>query len=73
MVKEIPVLYDKKEKCCGCTACCNICPKGAISMVPDEEGFEYPVIDLEICIRCERCLKICPIKRVDLLRKEGEV
>lgn len=45
MEREIPVLYKRKEECCGCTACYAICPKEAISMVEDEEGFEYPQID----------------------------
>lgn len=45
MDKEIPVLYKRKEECCGCTACYAICPKEAIYMVEDEEGFEYPQID----------------------------
>ena len=44
-MKELPVLYKRKEECCGCTACYAICPKEAISMVEDEEGFEYPQID----------------------------
>lgn len=34
---EIPVLYKRKEECCGCTACYAICPKEAISMIEDEE------------------------------------
>ena len=42
--KTIPILYEKKENCSGCTACYAICPKEAISMVEDEEGFEYPHI-----------------------------
>lgn len=40
----IPVLYERKEDCCGCSACYAICPKSAIKMVEDEEGFEYPLI-----------------------------
>ncbi|MGN1126516.1 MAG: 4Fe-4S binding protein [Ruminococcus sp.] len=36
MTKEIPVLYSKKEECCGCTACYSVCPQSAISMVADE-------------------------------------
>ena len=43
-MKEVPILYSRKEECCGCTACYAICPKEAISMVEDEEGFEYPQI-----------------------------
>ena len=60
--KKIPILYERKEGCCGCTACYAICPKNAISMQPDEEGFDYPVVDAEKCIRCYMCLKVCPIK-----------
>ena len=51
-MKDIPVLYERKEDCCGCTACYAICPKGAISMNEDGEGFEYPQIDETICIKC---------------------
>lgn len=60
--KKISILYDRKEDCCGCTACYAICPKNAISMEADEEGFLYPVIDEEKCVRCGSCLKVCPIK-----------
>ena len=52
MERAIPVLYKRKEECCGCTACYAICPKEAISMVEDEEGFEYPQIDESKCVRC---------------------
>lgn len=60
--RDIPILYTKREECCGCTACYAICPKSAISMQPDEEGFDYPVIDEAKCIICYRCIRICPIK-----------
>jgi coenzyme F420-reducing hydrogenase beta subunit len=50
-----------KNKCCGCHACFNICPKKAISMVEDEKGFKQPVIDKDKCINCGLCQKVCPI------------
>ena len=62
MEKTIPVLYERKEDCCGCTACYAICPKGAIEMKEDEEGFEYSHINEEICVRCGMCLRVCPIR-----------
>ena len=62
VTKEIPILYTRKEECCGCTACYAICPKVAICMVEDEEGFEYPLINDDKCIRCYQCIKVCPIK-----------
>lgn len=61
-MKEIPILYYKKEECCGCTACYAVCPKKAISMIEDEEGFEYPQIDEHKCVRCYQCIRVCPIK-----------
>ena len=50
-----------KEDCCGCTACYNICPVNAIEMCEDNEGFKYPKVDAEKCIKCGKCKKICPI------------
>lgn len=38
---------------------------GAISMLPDEEGFLYPVVDASICIGCKKCESICIIKNED--------
>lgn len=51
------------KKCNGCSACSNICPKKAIKMLPNDEGFLYPCIDEEKCINCEMCLKVCPLKK----------
>lgn len=51
----------EKKKCCGCSACANICPKQCISMKKDEEGFLYPVVDKSKCINCGICERICPI------------
>ncbi len=60
--KEVPILFQRKEECCGCTACYAICPQEAIIMAEDEEGFEYPQVNADICTRCYMCLKVCPIK-----------
>ncbi len=51
-----------KTKCCGCSSCANACPKSAIIMMPDEEGFSYPVIDKTLCINCGICNHVCPIE-----------
>lgn len=51
-----------KSQCCGCTACSSICPKKAIEMKQDEEGFLYPVVDKSKCVNCGLCDKVCPIK-----------
>ncbi len=52
-------VYDKKDNCCGCTACEHICPTGAIKMTSDEEGFLYPEIDQILCIDCGKCRMVC--------------
>ena len=60
-----------KANCTGCTACASICPKNAIKMVANEEGFRYPVIDKEKCINCNLCSKVCPmLKQYNIDEKE---
>ena len=59
----IPILFKKKEECCGCGACFFLCPKKAIIMKCDEEGFMYPFIDKNKCIGCKKCLTVCLFKK----------
>ena len=49
----------KKDTCCGCEACADVCPKRAIKMIEDREGFLYPQIDRNKCIKCGKCNKVC--------------
>ena len=51
---------EKKTDCCGCNACGDVCPAGAIRFAPDEEGFLYPQVDAAKCIQCGLCGKVCP-------------
>lgn len=55
------IQISEKENCCGCTACFNACPKEAIKMQPDEEGFLYPKVDETKCIECGLCESVCPV------------
>ena len=57
------LLEDKKE-CCGCEACKVACPKKAINIIEDENGFKYPRIDSSKCIGCNACYRVCPIKNI---------
>ena len=55
-------LVSDKSLCCGCSACYDACPKSAITMIEDKEGFLYPAIDEDKCIDCKLCEKVCPTK-----------
>lgn len=46
--------------CYGCSACENICPKKAIEMIYNDEGFLIPRIDKEKCLNCNLCESVCP-------------
>lgn len=48
------------KNCTGCRMCEQVCPKGAIEIKENEEGFMEPVINKEKCINCGICLKRCP-------------
>lgn len=54
-------LKKKNLKCSVCTACFAICPKDAITMQSDLEGFKYPVVEKNKCIDCGVCSKVCPL------------
>lgn len=59
----------KKEECCGCEGCANICPVVCITMKEDEEGFLVPSADLDKCLHCGQCERVCPV----LHSKEREI
>ncbi len=62
-------LYNKKEDCCVCGACVNICPKNAITMKKDKYGFLFPSVDSEKCIDCQMCRKVCAYQNISETNK----
>lgn len=58
------VLFENKKDCCGCGACMNVCPRKAIHMEEDENGFTYPCIDEELCIQCGACKRVCGYQNI---------
>ncbi|MDR0427212.1 MAG: 4Fe-4S dicluster domain-containing protein [Dysgonamonadaceae bacterium] len=52
---------QRKEDCCGCNACGDVCSHGAIRFKTDIEGFWYPEVDAEKCTDCGLCEKVCPL------------
>lgn len=64
-------VYQEKTDCCGCSACYSVCPKHAIAMKADEEGFLYPDIDQNRCMDCGKCTKICPAIHADRYKERS--
>lgn len=58
-----------KQKCCGCNACGDICPKDAITFKTDIEGFWYPEVNKDLCTDCGLCEKVCPIINIKDIKK----
>ena len=58
----------KKNKCAGCMACVEICPRQAVSIVDDME-YMNAVIDMGLCINCNACRNVCQQNRPAELRK----
>ena len=62
----------ERGSCTGCGACASGCPKGAIHMLPDREGFLYPTVT-DACIQCGHCAHICPVRKQREPRPEPAV
>lgn len=59
--KQSQKKYKITDICCGCGACCTVCPTDAIAIMKDDEGFEHYYIDEEKCVRCGNCKTVCPM------------
>lgn len=66
------IQIEEKQKCCGCSACEQICPKHCIQMASDRQGFLYPIVDQDNCIDCHLCEKVCPVLHQNKERKPIE-
>lgn len=58
-----------KEECFGCGACYQICSRKAIKMEIDNEGFLYPIINDDLCIKCDLCHRVCPVENENNMKK----
>ena len=64
------VAIVKKEQCCGCGACEDICPKYCINLKYNEEGFLCSSVDRTDCIECGLCENVCPeLKAIEINEK----
>jgi coenzyme F420-reducing hydrogenase beta subunit len=58
---RIDDIVNLREKCTGCMACVDGCPRRCINSVTGKDGFRYTAIDNALCIGCGRCFAVCPI------------
>lgn len=61
---------ESLKNCSGCHSCFSSCPKNAISMKENVEGFLYPVIDDSLCIKCGKCEKVCSVLNNEKIKSE---
>ncbi|MBP1573092.1 MAG: Coenzyme F420 hydrogenase/dehydrogenase, beta subunit C-terminal domain [Oscillospiraceae bacterium] len=54
------LISKNTEKCYGCRACEQICPRQAIVIHENDEGFLYPTLLEDKCVKCGLCTQVCP-------------
>lgn len=47
------------HECTSCQVCAAVCPKDAISISLNEDGFYRPSVNEKRCIDCSLCVKVC--------------
>lgn len=50
---------NKLRECTSCQVCGAVCPKEAIHIELNKDGFYRPIIEQEKCIDCGICIKAC--------------
>ena len=72
MLKIESMIKNNRADCTGCYSCWNSCPKQAITMVEDVEGFRYPQINKDLCVNCGACERACPVLNPPVVEKIEE-
>ena len=57
------MLSSETRYCQQCGACKAVCPAGAISFTPCQNGLNRILVDNTKCIRCRKCIRVCPSNR----------
>lgn len=56
-------VHWREENCIQCTACCSICPTGALSVERKDMGVSF---DQDKCIACELCIPTCAYEAMQI-------
>ena len=60
-VNSFDAVYSDNSKCSGCGVCHDVCPVNAIVMQEDKNGYKYPDINPDVCLKCGKCRRTCPL------------
>lgn len=60
-------ILDIKDSCTACGACVSSCPKQALQLAYDDEGFYFPQLNVSKCVDCKSCEKVCHVLRAPRL------
>lgn len=62
---------DTLHECTSCQMCAVVCPKKAIGIHLNQDGFYRPVIDGEKCVDCGICKSVCHLRHRSNSRSSG--
>lgn len=54
-------IFDINDSCTGCGACISVCPKSALALEYNQDGYYYPILDESRCIKCGLCEQTCHV------------
>ncbi len=53
------LILNLEKTCTACGACVSVCPKQALSLEYNDDGFYFPKLNSSRCINCRMCERVC--------------
>lgn len=68
MKKFVSIMKNIKDinNCYGCGVCVIACPKSALKLHLNNDGFYAPVLSDKLCVNCGICVKVCAFSHNNL-------
>ncbi len=68
-VPEKKHIFEINSLCTGCGACKESCPKGAVEIKKNDNGFYTASVVEGICVSCGICKSVCPMQTNENLKE----